>query len=159
MNTALEPMHDTEARKFFMRGRPDAASNPYYRAALYPHLEFHRSLAVDPAIKFERIFARAPDWLLIFTAVDFDAKLLGFRLRKLRLDELPDNAVIARNDWPWIPRTQYQSRSPSVIPQIPWNQVVEDHCNRILSGGRARPRRIRRGAQSRTIVDASPDSL
>ena len=49
----------------------------------YPMLMFDALRGADDNLKFERIFSKAPVWLLKFTGIEWDAKLLGFKLRKL----------------------------------------------------------------------------
>ena len=50
---------------------------------LYLILMFDALRGADDNLKFERIFSEAPVWLLKFTGIEWDAKLLGFKLRKL----------------------------------------------------------------------------
>ena len=50
---------------------------------LYPLLMFNAPPGADANLKFEQIFSKAPVWLLNFTGIEWDAKLLGFKLPKL----------------------------------------------------------------------------
>ena len=62
-------------------------------------------------LKFERIFSKAPVWLLKFTGVEWDAKLLGFKLRKLvGAPELGSEARLERNKWPLFCLGNYRCR-------------------------------------------------
>jgi hypothetical protein len=76
--------------------------------------------------KFERIFLEAPDWLLKFTAVEWDAKLLGFRLRELvGAPALGRQARLDRNRWPLLPRETIDAGGPCSEADEPWEKIVE----------------------------------
>jgi hypothetical protein len=81
-------------------------------------------------LKFERIFSEAPAWLLKFTAVEWDAKLLGFKLRKLvGTPELGRDARLDRNNWPSLPKGTIDAGGPCSEPDEPWEKIVERRCH------------------------------
>jgi hypothetical protein len=81
-------------------------------------------------LKFERIFSEAPAWLLKFTGVEWDAKLLGFKLRKLvGTPELGREARRDRNNWPLLPRGTIDAGGPCSEPDEPWEKIVERRCH------------------------------
>jgi hypothetical protein len=70
------------------------------KAGLYPSLMFRNLRGGNDNLKFEQIFSEAPAWLLKFTAIEWDAKLLGFELRKLiGTPALGRDARLDRNKW------------------------------------------------------------
>jgi hypothetical protein len=80
--------------------KPDRWLRPHF-LPLYPPLMFNNLRGGNDNLKFERIFSEAPAWLLKFTAVEWDAKLLGFKLRKLvGTPALGRDARLDRNKWP-----------------------------------------------------------
>jgi hypothetical protein len=78
----------------FANNSEPARGNSY--PSFYPTLMFNALPGADDNLKFERIFSKAPTWLLKFTAIEWDAKILGFRLRKL--DGTPELGREARLD-------------------------------------------------------------
>ena len=79
--------------------------------------------------KFERIFSEAPAWLLKFTAIEWDAKLLGFKLRELvGAPELGRQARLDRNYWPGLPSETIDAGGPCSEPDEPWEKIVERRC-------------------------------
>ena len=80
--------------------------------------------------KFERIFSEAPAWLLKFTGIEWDAKLLGFKLRKLvGAPTLGRQARLDRNKWPFLPEGTIDAGGPCSEPDEPWEKIVERRCH------------------------------
>ena len=76
-------------------------------------LMFNALPGANDNLKFERIFSKAPVWLLKFTGVEWDAKLLGFKLRKLvGAPELGSEARRDRNQWPSLPKGTIDAGGP-----------------------------------------------
>ena len=105
--------------------------HPMFRARfLYVPLMFDKLPGGNNNLKFERIFSEAPAWLLKFTAVEWDAKLLGFKLRKLvGTPELGRNARLGRNNWPSLPEGTIDAGGPCSEPDEPWEKIVERRCH------------------------------
>ena len=104
---------------------------PLMARILYPHLMFNNLRGGNNNLKFERIFSEAPAWLLRFTGVEWDAKLLGFKLRKLvGTPELGRYARVDRNNWPLLPRETIDAGGPCSEPDEPWEKIVERRCRR-----------------------------
>ena len=83
-------------------------------------------------LKFERIFSKAPVWLLKFTGVEWDAKLLGFKLRKLvGAPELGSEARRDRNRWPFLPEGTIDAGGPCSDADEPWERIIERAVRRI----------------------------
>ena len=98
------------------------------KVSLYPSLVF-RNLR---NLKFERIFSEAPPWLLKFAAVEWDAKLLGFKLRKLiGTPALGRDARLDRNKWPSLPEGTIDAGGPCSEPDEPWKKIVERRCHEL----------------------------
>ena len=77
-------------------------------------------------LKFERIFSKAPVWLLHFTGIEWDAKLLGFKLRKLvGAPALGSEARRDRNGWPWLPKGTIDAGGPCSEADEPWEKIIE----------------------------------
>ena len=75
-------------------------------------------------LKFERIFSKAPVWLLKFTGVEWDAKLLGFKLPKLiGAPDLGSEARLERNQWPILPKGTIDAGGPCSDPDEPWKEL------------------------------------
>lgn len=55
-------------------------TGPFLRGVLCQKLMFDALPGANDNLKFERIFSKAPVWLLHFTGIEWDAKLLGFKL-------------------------------------------------------------------------------
>ena len=97
---------------------------------LYPSLVFRNLRNGNDNMKFERIFSEAPAWLLRFTGVEWDAKLLGFKLRKLvGTPELGREARLDRNKWPFLPQGTIDAGGPCSEPDEPWEKIVERRCH------------------------------
>ena len=96
---------------------------------LYAPVMFNNLRGGNDNLKFERIFSEAPAWLLKFTAVEWDAKLLGFKLRKLvGTPELGREARLDRNSWPSLPQGTIDAGGPCSEPDEPWEKIVERRC-------------------------------
>jgi hypothetical protein len=97
---------------------------------LYAPFMFDNRPGGNDNLKFERIFSEAPAWLLKFTAVEWDAKLLGFKLRKLvGTPELGREARRDRNKWPLLPKGTIDAGGPCSEPDEPWEKIVERRCH------------------------------
>ena len=97
---------------------------------LYAPFMFNNRPWDNDNLKFERIFSEAPAWLLKFTAVEWDAKLLGFKLRKLvGTPELGREARRDRDSWPILPVGTIDAGGPCSEPDEPWEKIVERHCH------------------------------
>ena len=83
----------------------------------------------DDNLKFERIFSKAPVWLLKFTGIEWDAKLLGFKLRKLvGAPALGWEARRDRNRWPFLPEGTIDAGGECSDPDEPWERIIERRC-------------------------------
>ena len=104
--------------------------------------------------KFERIFSEAPAWLLKFTAVEWDAKLLGFKLRKLvGAPALGRKARLDRNKWPFLPEGTIDGGGPCSEPDEPWEEIVKRRCRKLLrTVRRLRPRAFAEAYSRATTV-------
>jgi hypothetical protein len=97
---------------------------------LYVPLMFDKLPGGNDNLKFERIFSEAPAWLLKFTAVEWDAKLLGFKLRKLvGTPALGRDARLNRNKWPFLPTGTFDAGGPCSEPDEPWENIVKRRCH------------------------------
>jgi hypothetical protein len=107
--------------------------HPTLRARfLYPLLMFDNLRGGNDNLKFEQIFSEAPAWLLKFTAIEWDAKLLGFELRKLiGTPALGRDARLDRNKWPSLPEGTIDAGGPCSEPDEPWEKIVERRCHRL----------------------------
>ena len=86
----------------------------------------------DDNLKFERIFSKAPVWLLKFTGIEWDAKLLGFKLRKLvGAPALGSEARLDRNQWPFLPEGTIDAGGPCSDPDEPWERIIERRCREL----------------------------
>jgi hypothetical protein len=104
--------------------------NLFTRAAFYPNLLFDNLPGGNDNSKFERIFSEAPAWLLKFTAIEWDAKLLGFKLRELvGAPALGRQARLDRNSWPVLPSETIDAGGPCSEPDEPWEKIVERRCH------------------------------
>ncbi len=105
---------------------------------LYPKLMFDALPGADANLKFERIFSKAPVWLLNFTGIEWDAKLLGFKLPKLvGAPALGVEARCDRNRWPFLPEGTIDGGGPCSEPDEPWEKIIERRCRELSP----RPRR------------------
>jgi hypothetical protein len=83
-------------------------------------------------VKFERIFSEAPAWLLKFTAVEWDGKILGFKIPKLvGAPELGREARLDRNKWPSLPEGTIDAGGPCLEPDEPWEKIVKRRCHEL----------------------------
>jgi hypothetical protein len=104
--------------------------NLFIRDSLYCHFMFDKLCGGNDNSKFERIFSEAPAWLLKFTAIECDAKLLGFKLRELvGAPELGRQARLDRNSWPNLPSETIDAGGPCSEPDEPWEKIVERRCH------------------------------
>jgi hypothetical protein len=108
----------------------EAELHPTFRALyLYAPFMFINRPGGNDNLKFERIFSEAPAWLLKFTAVEWDAKLLGFKLRKLvGTPKLGREARRGRDRWPLLPEGTIDAGGPCSEPDEPWEKIVERRC-------------------------------
>ena len=96
-----------------------------------PVLMFNNLPGDNDNLKYERIFSEAPAWLLKFTAVEWDAKLLGFKLRELvGAPELGREARRDRNKWPSLPEGRIDAGGACSEPDEPWEKIVERRSTR-----------------------------
>jgi hypothetical protein len=110
--------------------------HPTFRAELfpvfYPRLMFDSLPGDSRLFEFKRIISEAPAWLLKFTAVEWDAKLLGFKLRKLvGTPELGRDARFDRNKWPSLAEGTIDAGGPCSEPDEPWEKIVERRCHEL----------------------------
>ena len=95
-------------------------------------LMFNALHGANDNLKFERIFSKAPVWLLKFTGVEWDAKLLGFKLRKLvGAPELGSEARLERNQWPFLPKGIIDAGGPCSEADEPWERIIERAVRRM----------------------------
>jgi hypothetical protein len=105
-------------------------AHPKHRALLYPIFMFNALPGADDNLKFERIFSKAPVWLLKFTGIEWDAKLLGFKLPKLiGAPALGSEARLDRNRWPFLPEGTIDAGGPCSDPDEPWERIIERRCH------------------------------
>jgi hypothetical protein len=117
------------AEELWLRERGEKL-NLFTRAAFYPNLMFDNLRGGNDNSKFERIFSEAPAWLLKFTAIEWDAKLLGFKLRELvGAPALGRQARLDRNYWPVLPSETIDAGGPCSEPDEPWEKIVERRCH------------------------------
>jgi hypothetical protein len=111
--------------------KPDCWFRPFFHS-LYPRLMFDSLPGDSRLFEFKRIISEAPAWLLKFTAVEWDAKLLGFKLRKLvGTPELGRDARLDRNRWPSLPMGTIDAGGPCSEPDEPWKIIVERRCHEL----------------------------
>ena len=82
MQEKLDKEFAAAAEEYWIRERGENM-HPPMRDDLCQLLMFNALPGANDNLKFERIFSKAPVWLLKFTGVEWDAKLLGFKLPKL----------------------------------------------------------------------------
>jgi hypothetical protein len=108
--------------------------NLFVRDDLYCCLMFVNLRGGNDNSKFEQIFLEAPAWLLKFTAVEWDANLLGFKRRELvGAPALGRQARLDRNCWPNLPSETIDAGGPCSEPDEPWEKIVERRCHSILN--------------------------
>jgi hypothetical protein len=117
-------------------GMEEVDVNHVIKAYLYPHLIFHDLSGDNDNLKFEQIFSEAPAWLLKFTAVEWDAKILGFKIPDLvGTPELGCYARVCRNNWPVLPHVTINDGGPCLEPDEPWEKIVKRRCREMLKHG------------------------
>jgi hypothetical protein len=100
--------------------------HPSLRGTYYAEFMFNALPGADVNLKFERIFSNAPIWLLHFTGIEWDAKLLGFKLPKLvGAPVLGEEARLDRNRWPSLPEGTIDRGGPCSEPDEPWEKIIE----------------------------------
>jgi len=105
---------------------------PTLRGTFYSVRMFNALPGADINLKFERIFSKAPVWLLNFTGIEWDAKLLGFKLPKLvGAPALGEEARRDRNQWPFLPEGTIDRGGPCSEPDEPWEKIIERLCRRL----------------------------
>jgi hypothetical protein len=98
--------------------------HPAIRRGCYSLLMFNALPGADDNLKFERIFSNAPIWLLNFAGIEWDAKLLGFKIPKLvGAPALGEEARLDRNHWPFLPEGTTDSGGPCSEPDEPWEHT------------------------------------
>ena len=116
------------ADELWLRKRGEKPS-PFIRERLCPKLMFDALRGANDNLKFEQIFSKAPDWLLKFTGIEWDAELLGFKLRKLvGAPALGREARRDRNRWPYLPEGTIDAGGPCSDPDEPWERIIERQC-------------------------------
>jgi hypothetical protein len=97
MQEKLDKEFAAAAEEYWIRERGEKGDR-WSIARLCLLLMFNALHGANDNLKFERIFSKAPVWLLKFTGVEWDTKLLGFKLRKLvGAPELGSEARLERN--------------------------------------------------------------
>ena len=106
--------------------------HPSMRSFFYPMFMFDALRGVDNNFKFERIFSKAPVWLLKFTGIEWDARILGFKLRKLvGAPALGSEARRDRNRWPDLPEGTIDAGGPCSEADEPWERIIERRCHEL----------------------------
>ena len=106
--------------------------HPTLRGLIYARFMFNALPGADANLKFERIFSKAPVWLLNFTGIEWDAKLLGFKLPKLvGAPALGVEARRDRNRWPFLPEGTIDRGGPCSEPDEPWEKIIERRCREL----------------------------
>ena len=106
--------------------------HPDVRALHYPMFMFNALREANDNHKFERIFSKAPVWLLKFTGVEWDARILGFKLRKLvGVPALGSEARRDRNRWPFLPEGTIDAGGPCLEADEPWERIIERRCREL----------------------------
>jgi hypothetical protein len=104
--------------------------SPFIRERLCPKLMFDALRGANDNFKFEQIFSKAPDWLLKFTGIEWDAELLGFKLRKLvGAPALGREARRDRNRWPFLPEGTIDAGGCCSDPDEPWETIIARRCH------------------------------
>ena len=130
----LEKQFAVEAEEFCFRyfgSKPDRFLRPHLRFVYFFYM-FDSLRGGNDNLKFERVFSEAPAWLLKFTAIESDRKLLGFKLRKLvGTPALGREARLERNKWPSLPQGTIDAGGPCSEPDEPWENIVERRCHEL----------------------------
>ena len=131
MEIKLKEEFAAAAEEHYIRARGEKG-DPGSIAWLCSLLMFNALHGANDNLKFERIFSKAPVWLLKFTGVEWDAKLLGFKLRKLvGAPELGSEARRDRNRWPSLPQGTIDAGGPCSDPDEPWERIIERQCREL----------------------------
>ena len=131
MQQKLNEEFAAAAKEYWKRERAENG-DPLMLDYLCQLLMFNSLPGANDNLKFERIFSKAPVWLLKFTGVEWDAKLLGFKLRKLvGAPELGSEARLERNQWPFLPEGTIDAGGPCSDPDEPWERIIERRCREI----------------------------
>jgi hypothetical protein len=134
MQEKLDKEFAAAAEEWWMRedweDEDEEELTPIMALFIYPTLMFNNRPGGNDNLKFERIFSEAPAWLLKFTAVEWDAKLLGFKLRKLvGTPALGREARRDRNKWPLLPQGMIDEGGPCSEPDELWEKIVKRRCH------------------------------
>ncbi len=140
LRLAQSRMEDKLTEKFapvvdeLLRRQGKEVWGPTFKALFhYAPFMFNNLPGGNDNLKFEQIFSEAPAWLLKFTAVEWDAKLLGFELRDLTgTPELGRGARRDRNNWPILPARTIDDGGPCSEPDEPWEKIVKRRCRELL---------------------------
>ena len=117
------------ADEWWLQGGEEELPHHLRVSLLYAPFMFDKFPGGSYNLKFERIFSEAPAWLLKFTAVEWDAKLLGFKLRELvGTPELGRRARHDRNSWPSLPQETIDAGGPCSEPEEPLEKIIERRC-------------------------------
>jgi len=104
------------------------------RLVFYPLFMFGALPGAGDNVKFERVFSETPDWLLKFTGVEWDANILGFKLRELEeAPALGRKARRERNRWPNLPYGTIDAGGPCSNPDGSWKRIVKRRCRELDS--------------------------
>ena len=137
MQEKLDKQFAAAADEYWIRERGEKA-DPIRRGIFCQKLMFDALPGAGVKLKFERIFSKAPVWLLHFTGIEWDAKLLGFKLPKLvGAPALGEEARLDRNRWPQLPKGTIDAGGPCSEPDEPWEKIIERLCRELSP----RPRR------------------
>ena len=118
MQEKLDKQFAAAADECWLRQTGEKA-NPVMRGILCQKLMFDALPGADDNLKFERIFSNAPVWLLNFAGIEWDAKLLGFKLPKLvGAPALGEAARLDRNRWPFLPEGTIDGGGPCSEPDL-----------------------------------------
>ena len=135
MEEKLDKQFGAAADEWWLRQTGEKA-NPVMRGLLCQKLMFDALPGADDNLKFERIFSNAPVWLLKFAGIEWDAKLLGFKLPKLvGAPALGEEARLDRNQWPFLPEGTIDRGGPCSEPDEPWERIVERRCREMRRPG------------------------
>lgn len=125
MELKLDKEFGAEANEYYL-GAKGENPNGLMRSYLCSSLMFSALPGASDNCKFEQIFSKAPVWFLKFTGIEWDAKLLGFKLRKLvGGPALGSEARRDRNQWPFLPARTIDAGGPCSDPDEPWERIIE----------------------------------
>jgi hypothetical protein len=135
MQEKLGKQFGAAADEYWIRQHGEKA-NPVTREIFCQKLMFEALSGANVNLKFERIFAKAPVWLLNFTGVEWDAQLLGFKLPKLTgAPALGKEARLDRNRWPILPTGTIDAGGPCSESDEPWEKILERRCREFSPHG------------------------